>query len=85
MDGDFLCFEQTAGRRRTVDLEALLPALTIQVQPGSADPECLAPLFERKLHPPVEEAAVGCGNCSQWKFARVQSMRPIVLDGLALD
>ena len=85
MDGDFLCFEQTAGRRGTVDLEALLPALTIQVHPGSADPECLAPLLERKLHPPVEEAGIGCSNGSQWQFARVQSVRPIVLDGLALD
>ena len=85
MDGDFLCFEQTAGRRRTVDLEALLPALTIQVHPGSADPECLAPLLKRQPHPPVKEAGIGCSNGSQWQFARVQSVGPIVLDGLALD
>ena len=85
MNRNFFSFKQTAGRRGAIDLQSLLPALAIEVCSGAPDAESLAPLLKRELHPPVEEAAVGCSDSSQWQFARVQVVGPTVLNGLDLD
>ena len=85
MSRNFFGFKQTAGRRGAIDLQSLLPALAIEVCPGAPDSESLAPLLNRELHAPVEEAAVGCSDGSQWQFARLQVVGAIVLNGLDLD
>ena len=85
MNCNFFSFEQIAVRRGAIDLQSLLQVLAVDVSPGTPDAKSLAPLLKRETYPPVEEAAVGCGDSSQWQFARLQVVGPIVWNVLDLD